>query len=60
MGQQFIRDNSISVMQGCGLTKEEIDALDYIESAGTSVVFDPSCNLERKPWSEVKKELKQN
>ena len=60
MGQQFIRDNSISVMQGCGLTKEEIDALNYIESTGTSVVFDPSCNLERKPWSEVKNELKQN
>ena len=58
MGQQYIRDDSTTVMQGCGLTKEEIEALNYIESTGTSIVFDPSCTLECKPWSEVKKELK--
>ena len=53
-GQQFNRPDTISVMQGIGLNQAEIDALNYIETTGTEVVFDPSCKLENKPWSEIK------
>lgn len=53
-GQQFNRADTIAVMQGVGLNPKEIEALNYIETTGTEVVFDPSCKLENKPWSEIK------
>lgn len=54
-GQQFNRQDTVPVMQGIGLNQEEIEALRYIASTGTEVVFDPSCKGENKPWSEIEK-----
>ncbi len=56
-GQQYIRENTTTVMQGCGLTEEEIASIDHIEKMGGKVVFDPSCKLENIPWSDARKNI---
>ena len=54
-GQQFMRENALNVMTGLGLTNDEIEALEYIASAGEEVVFDPGCTNENLSWTEVEK-----
>lgn len=56
-GQQFVRSNTHNIMLGIGLTEEEIQALEYIVSMGSEVVFDPSCKNENLPWTEIKKNI---
>lgn len=57
VGQQFNRDNTVPVMQGVGLTREEIEALDYVTEKGCEVILDPSCTGENVPWSQVRSQL---
>ena len=56
-GQQFTRDNTVSVMQGVGLTQEELEALDFLAGQGIQILFDPSCTNEDLPWAQVKKSI---
>ncbi|WP_138311654.1 MULTISPECIES: PTS sugar transporter subunit IIB [unclassified Clostridium] len=53
-GQQFNRENSVSIMQGVGLTEEEMVAMDFLVAQGVEVVMDPSCKLENIPWQEIR------
>lgn len=54
-GQQFVRENTYNIMNGVGLTEEEVQAMEYIVSTGAELIFDPSCKNENIPWSEAKK-----
>jgi len=54
-GQQFVRPGTYNIMNGVGLTEEEVQAMEYIVSTGAEIVFDPSCKNENLPWSEAKK-----
>lgn len=56
-GQQFVRQGTYNIMNGVGLTEEEVQAMEYIASTGAELVFDPSCKNENMPWSEAKKLL---
>lgn len=57
-GQQFNRDNTVPVMQGVGLTREEIEALDFLTQKGVQIQFDPSCTNENLTWEQVKSTIK--
>ena len=54
-GQQFVRQGTYNIMNGIGLTEEEVQAMEYIVSTGAELIFDPSCKNENIPWAEAKK-----
>lgn len=58
IGPQAVRPNSTYIMQMLGLTHEEMEALDFIESTGTNIILNPTFTTPNYTWKEAKESLK--
>lgn len=54
IGPQSVRPDTHTYMTMCSLTKEEEQALDYVESKGVRVIVNPRFNTPNLTWSELK------
>lgn len=54
IGPQSVRADATTLMTMCSLTKEEMDALDYVESQGVNVIVNPRFDTPNLTWHELK------
>lgn len=54
IGPQSVRSDSITLMTMCSLTREEMDALDYVESKGVEIIVNPRFDTPNLTWHELK------
>lgn len=56
-GQLPMREDTLNVMNGVGLSDDEIEILDFLDSHHVEIVFDPNGIDENIPWEKAKKSL---
>lgn len=54
IGPQGVRENTVTLLTMCSLTKEEMDALDYAESQGVKIIVNPRFDTPNLEWHMLK------